>query len=201
MPVGGESFDTYSVFWMVWAVVTLPVWVSLGIEYQKAQLGGADREFLLHSWKRRGEGSSRASFADEGGITSCMGYTRSSTSSCLYQGTDICRVDQVIRILLFILGHQQFIVYTRSSAIPCLYPVINDSLFIPGEKWAIHTSDSGVGSASSAGTLQKSDSWAVCVCGAWASAIHASGMILGSEYPPAVQSPGFPRPWEAIQHG
>ena len=44
-------------------------------------------------------------------------YTRSSTSSCLYQGIDICRVDQVISILLFILGHRQFFVYTRSSAI------------------------------------------------------------------------------------
>ena len=52
-------------------------------------------------------------------------YTRSSTSSCLYQGTDICCVDQVIHILLFILGHRQFFVYTRSSAI---------SLFIPGHQ-------------------------------------------------------------------
>ena len=194
---------------MVWAVVTLPVWVSLGIEYQKAQLGGAGHEFLLHSWKRRGEGSSRASFADQEGITSCMGYTRSSTSSCLYQGTDICRVDQVIRVLLFILGHRQFFVYTRSSAIPCLYQVINDSLFIlgrselfiPGEKWAIHTSGRGVGSASSAGKPQTSGFWAVCMCGAWASAIHASGMILGSEYPPVIQSPGCQKQWEAVQHG
>ena len=130
-----------------------------------------------------------------------MGYTNSSTSSCLYQGTDISRVDQVTGILLFILGHRQFFVYTRSSAIPCLYQVINDSLFIPGEKGAIHTSDHGVGSASSAGTLQKSDSCAVCVLGAWASTIHASGMILSSEYPPAIQSMGCPRPWEAVQHG
>ena len=34
----------------------------LGVEYQKAQLGGAGREFLLHSWKRKGD--NRASFAD-----------------------------------------------------------------------------------------------------------------------------------------
>ena len=148
-----------------------------------------------------GEGNSRASFTNEEGITSCMGYTRSSTSSCLYQGTDICRVDQVICVLLFILGHRQFSVYTRSSAIPCLYQVINDFLFIPGEKGAIHTSGHSVVSASSAGKPQTSGFWAVCVCGAWASAIHASGMIQGSEYPPAVQSPGCPKQWEAVQHG
>ena len=59
-----------------------------------------------------------------------MGYTRSSTS-CLYQGTDICRVDQVIRVLLFILGHRQFFVYTRSSAI---------SSFVPGhQRFLVYT--------------------------------------------------------------
>ena len=42
-------------------------------------------------------------------------YTRSSTSSCLYQ---------VINVFLFIPGHQHPLVYTRSS---------NDFLLIPGE--------------------------------------------------------------------
>ena len=46
-------------------------------------------------------------------------------SSCLYQGIDICRVDPVISVLLFILGHRQFFVYTRSSVL---------SSFIPGHQ-------------------------------------------------------------------
>ena len=110
-------------------------------------------------------------------------WIRSSASSCLYQ---------VIDNSSFIPGHQQF---------PRLYQVINDSLFIPGEKQAIHTSGRGVVSGSSASKPQTSGFWAVCVCGTWASAIQASGMILGSEYPPAVQSPGCPKQWEAVQHG
>ena len=67
----------------------------------------------------------RASFADyDGGhnflrlyqvINVFLVYTRSSTSSCLYQG---------INVFLFIPGHQRLLVYTRSSS---------DSLFIPGE--------------------------------------------------------------------
>ena len=110
-------------------------------------------------------------------------WIRSSASSCLYQ---------VINNSSFIPGHQQF---------PHLYQVINDSLFIPGEKRAIYNSGRGVMSTFSAGKTQTSGFWAVCVCGAWASAIHASGMILGTEYPPAVQSPGCPKQWEAALHG
>ena len=57
-----------------------------------------------------------ASFADKDGVTVSFVYTRSSTSSCLYQ---------VINVLLFIPGHQRpDSVYTRSSS---------DFLFIPGE--------------------------------------------------------------------
>ena len=91
------------------------------------------------------------------------GYIRSSTSSCRWV---------VINNSSFIPGRQQSIVYTRSSAIPCSYQ---------GE--TIHTSGRGVGSASSAGKLQRSDSWAVCVVGAWASAIHTDGTILDSVFP------------------
>ena len=114
--------------------------------------------------------------------TSAM-WIMSSASSCLYQ---------VIDNSSFIPGHQQF---------PCLYQVINDSLFMPGEKRAIHTSGRGVVSASSAGKPQTSGFWAVCMCGAWESTIHASGMILGSEYPPDVHSLRCPKQWEAVQHG
>ena len=46
-----------------------------------------------------------------------------------------------------------------------------------------------------------SGSWAACVCGAWVSVIHDSGMILGSEFPPAVQSLECPTLWEAVLHG
>ena len=66
-------------------------------------------------------------------------YTRSSTSSCLYQ---------VINVLLFIPGHQRPLVYTRSSTSSCLYQVINvlfvytrsssDFWFIPGEASYLH---------------------------------------------------------------
>ena len=49
------------------------------------------------------------------GVTASFVYTRSSTSSCLYQ---------VINDFLFIPGHQRLLVYTRSSS---------DSLFIPGK--------------------------------------------------------------------
>ena len=125
-------------------VVTLPVWVSLGIEYQKALLGSAGHEFFFTQLKKKGEGNSRASFAYYEGITSFMGYTRSSTSSCLYKGTDICCVDQVIRFLLFILGHRQFFVYTRSSAI---------SSFIPGhQRFLVYTR----------GEVSYSDQWPRC---------------------------------------
>ena len=51
----------------------------------------------------------------------------------------------------------------------------------------IHTSGLGVESASLAGTLQKSDSVAVCGIGAWASAIHGCGC----------DGLGWPPPWEA----
>ena len=64
----------------------------------------------------------------------------------------------------------------------------------------IHTSGRGVGSASSAGRLQRSDSWALCGTGAWASAIHAAVRVLDSGFPPLVSSPGCPTPWEAVPH-
>ena len=74
--------------------------------------------------------------------------------------------------------------------IPCLYQ---------GE--AIHTSGRGMGGASSAGILQRSDSWAVCVGGAWASAIHADEMVLDSGFPPLDSSTGCPIQWEVVPHG
>ena len=43
VPGGSESFNTYTVSgWCTGMGI-------LGVEYQKAQLGGAGREFLLHS--------------------------------------------------------------------------------------------------------------------------------------------------------
>ena len=155
--------------------------------------------FFCTAEKEGGKGSSWTSFANEEGITSCMGYTRVSTgfhvidNPCLYQGHQHLQGTP---------GHQRLLAVKWSLTILCLYQVINNPLFMPGhqrfvvytrEKRAIHTSGHGVGSASSACTLQRSDSWAVCVCGAWASAIHAYGTILGSEFPPTVQSPGCPQ--------
>ena len=76
------------------------------------------------------------------------------------------------------------------SRFPLLIPGHDDSLFIPGQKTipcsyqvkcAIHTSVRGVVGASWAGITLKSDSWIVCVGGAWAFVIHAFGMIPGSE--------------------
>ena len=97
-------------------------------------------------------------------------------------GIDICWVHQVINVLLplnghqqssFIPGRQQSFVYTRSSAISCLYQgKASYSHQWPrcGERFlGLYT--------------QRSDSWATCVSGAWASAIHSYGTILGSEFP------------------
>ena len=132
----------------------------------------------------------------------CLGYTRVSTGFHLYQVINNPCLYQGHRHLLGTPGHQRLLAVKWSSTILRLYQVINNPLFIPGhqrflvytrEKRAIHTSGCGVGSASSACTLQRSDSWAVCVCGAWASAIHAYGTILGSEFPPTIQSPGCPQ--------
>ena len=123
---------------------------------------------------------SRASFADGDEATVSFIYTRSSTSSvytrssmssCLYQVINIFRLYQVINVLLFILGHQHHPFIPGHQAIPCLY------------RWkrAIHTSGRSVVGASWAGIMPTSGSWAVCVSGAWARAIHAYGMVLGSE--------------------
>ena len=138
----------------------------------------------------------------------CMGHTKVSTGFRLYQaidnlvhtsghrhllGTPVIRLlagGVVIHNSSFIPGRQQSFVYTRSSAIPRPYQ---------GE--AIHTSGHGVGSASSAGKLQRSDSWAVCVSGAWASAIHAEGTVLDSVFPPFDSSQVCPAQWEAVPNG
>ena len=120
---------------------------------------------------------------------------------CLYQVINNPSFIPGHRHLLGTPGHQRPLVVKWSSTIHRLYQVINNPSSIPGHqrslvytrgKRAIHTSGRGVGSASSADTFQRSDSWAACVCGAWASAIHAYGTILGSEFPPAVQSLGCP---------
>ena len=65
----------------------------------------------------------------------------------------------------------------------------------------IHIRGRSVGSTSSAGKLQRSDSWAVCGIGAWASAIHAAGRVLDSEFSPLVSFLGCPTPWEAVPYG
>ena len=108
------------------------------------------------------------------GPSTSAGYTRSSTSSAAKWSSIIPCLYQVINYPLFIPCHQRFLVYT-------------------GEKQAIHTSDHCVGSTSSACTLQRSDFWAACMCGTCASAIHASGTTLGSEFPPTVQTPVSPK--------
>ena len=58
-----------------------------------------------------------------------------------------------------------------------------------------------MGSSSSAGKLQRSDSWPVCGIGAWASTIYAAARVLDSGFPPLVSSPGCPTPWKAVPHG
>ena len=98
-------------------------------------------------------------------------YTRSSTSSCLYQVINVFCLYQVINILLSIPGHQHLLFIPGHPAIPCLYQ----------GKRAIHTSGWGVVGASWVGIMPTSGSWAVCVSGAWASTIHAYGMVLGGE--------------------
>ena len=110
-------------------------------------------EDSLHSAGFRRD--SRASFVDYGEGW-CLSFL------CLYQVTTFLAYTRSSEDLLLIPGHQ---------GIPCLYQV----------KCVIHTSGLGVVGASWAGITLKSDSWAVCVSGAWASAIHACGMILGGE--------------------
>ena len=200
MPGSGESFGIHTPFLGGVDGSHATGMGILGSEYQWAHLEWCRPRISLSQLKRKGgNGSSRASFANEEGITSGMGYTRAATefqvinNPCLYQGH---------RHLLGTPGHQRLPAVKWSSIIPRLYQVINIPSFIPGywrflvytrEKRAIHTSVRGVGSASSAYTLQRSDSWAVCVCGTWASAIHACGTILGSEFPPIVQAPRCPQ--------
>ena len=130
-----------------------------------------------------------------------LSYTRVSTGFRLYQVIDNPCLYQRHRHLLDTPDHQRLLVVKWSSTILHLYQVI-DNPFIPGhqrflvytrEKRAIHTSGRGVGRASSACILQRSGSWAVSVCDAWASAIHAYGTILGSEFPPTVQSSECPQ--------
>ena len=87
--------------------------------------------FFVTAEKEGGKGSSRASFANEEGITSGMGYTRAATgfqvinNPCLYQGH---------RHQLGILCHQRLPAVKWSSTIPRLYQVINVPLFIPGHR-------------------------------------------------------------------
>ena len=109
---------------------------------------------------------------------------------CLYQGHRHLLGKPGPQRLLAGIRHSCSSVYIRSSVIPCLQ-----------QQKLIHTSGRGVGSASSAGKLQRSDSWAVCGIGAWASTIHAAVRVLDSEFPPLVSSPGCPTSWEAVPHG
>ena len=86
------------------------------------------------------------------GVTTFLVYTRS-------------------RRFLVYSRSRQFLVYTRSRQF----------LVYKKGKRAIHTSVRGVVGASWAGITLKSDSWAVCAGGAWATEIHAFEVILGSE--------------------
>ena len=72
---------------------------------------------------------------------------------------------------LFISGHDVFLFIPGHHTFPCLYQ----------GKRAIHTSGRGVVGASWAGITPKSDSWAVCASGTWASVTHADERVLGSE--------------------
>ena len=58
--------------------------------------------------------------------------SRSSTILVYTRRIDICWAYQVINVFQPLSGHQQFLVYTRSSTFLRLYQVIGDSLFIPG---------------------------------------------------------------------
>ena len=115
-------------------------------------LGAVPAASFFDTAEKEGEkGSSRASFANEVGITSGMGYTRAATgfqvinNPCLYQWH---------QHLLGIPGHQHLPGVKWSLTILRLYQVINNPSFIPGhqrflvytrEKQAIHTSGRAVG--------------------------------------------------------
>ena len=86
------------------------------------------------------------------GVTVSFVYTRSSTSSCLYQ---------VINIL-FIPGHQRPLVYTRSSTSSCLYQVINAFLFIPGHQRLLVYTRSSSNSLFIPGEASYSHQWPGC---------------------------------------
>ena len=90
---------------------------------------------------------------------------------CLYQVMTFSCLYQVKRCFLAYTRSQDFLVYTRSK---------DASLLIPGEARYSHRCP-GCGGRFLAGIMLKSDSWAVCVGGAWAIVTHVFGMILGSE--------------------
>ena len=75
---------------------------------------------------------------------------------------------------------RRFLVYTRSRRF-LVYTRSRRFLVYTKGKRAIHTSVRGVVGASWAGITLKSDSWAVCAGGAWATVIHALEVVLGSE--------------------
>ena len=131
-------------------------------------MGGKGRGFLAHSQNSGGVVGRPLPTKMESLFPSFIPghqhlvYTRSSTSSCLYQVINVFCLYQVINVLLFIAGH---------PAISCLYQ----------RKRTSHTSGRGVVGASWAAIMPTSGSLAVCVSGTWASSIHAYGMVPGSE--------------------
>ena len=167
---------------MVWAVVALPCSGILGKDSTEHKWGRVGRGFLSLNQVLEGIAGRPLPTMEKNGVTVSFGYTRSRRFLVHTRPTDS---------FLLIPGHDVFLFIPGHNTIPCLYQ----------GKHAIHTSVRGVMGASWAGITLLSDSWAVCASGAWASVIYDCGMVLGSEWSPAVQSPECPRPWEAIQHG
>ena len=118
--------------------------------------------------------------------------SKSSTILVYTRGINICWVHQAINVFLPLSGHRQFFVYNRSSTILRLYQAISDSLFIPGRS-ELFTPVAVVWGALLRPIHSRGAIPGLFACGAWASVIHAYGTILGSKFPPTVQSPGRPQ--------
>ena len=128
-----------------------------------------------------------------------MGYTRAATrfqvinNPCLYQGHRHLLGKPGLQRLLAGIRHTDSSVYSRSSVIPCLYQVIGDS-FVYTRRSELFTPVAVVWGA----LLEHKHSRGAipgpfCGIGAWASAIHAAGRVLDSEFPPIVPALGCPQ--------
>ena len=157
-----------------------------------------------------GKGSSRAFSANTRGnpsgvdpqsIATKYSNTRGWSSNSFWTPRDghliLLFIGSGRRHLLVDPGLQRLLAGVHVINSLCLYQVT----VVYNKGKPIHTSGLGVESASLAGTLQKSDSVAVCGIGAWASMIHAAAMVLAGESLQYVLAPGCPPLWELVHHG